>query len=205
VTPEKAHQVITQVEALQAEFRKQLGTTFAWLADEWFLIGRQPLPSEAHYETYPQIGNGVGSIQLFLKEFVAAAAHLPPQVNPARRFTWVVGNAVEQAFAPIVTRLNQVDGLSVAMAALSSDYWGQEITVTGLLTGQDIYEGLKGQDLGNGLLLPSLMLKRNHSHRLEDAYFLDDISVADLSRQLNCPIWILDDIQSLLRICTEPT
>ncbi|NEP18791.1 MAG: TIGR03279 family radical SAM protein [Leptolyngbya sp. SIO4C1] len=204
VTPAKAQEVIAQVQALQAEFQARLGSTFAWLADEWFLIGRQPLPPERHYETYPQIGNGVGSIRLFLKQFDAAAADLPAQVSPARTLTWVVGNAVEQAFEPIVARLNQVEGLTVMLAALNSRYWGQTITVTGLLTGQDIYEKLKGQRLGAGILLPSLMLKRGDTQRLEDIYFLDDMSVAELSQRLGCPIWLVDDIGALIKTCLSP-
>ena len=79
VTPEKAAKVISQVQALQDKFRVSLGSTFAWLADEWFLIAGQELPSESHYEDYPQIGNGVGSIRQFLKEFQQAAQKMLPQ------------------------------------------------------------------------------------------------------------------------------
>ncbi|XQQ05088.1 MAG: TIGR03279 family radical SAM protein [Leptolyngbya sp. IPPAS B-1204] len=84
VTPEKAREVIAQVQALQAKFHRQFGTNFAWLADEWFLIAQQPLPPAAHYEDYPQIGNGVGSIHQFLSQFHAAAAQLRPTlISPA--------------------------------------------------------------------------------------------------------------------------
>jgi putative radical SAM enzyme (TIGR03279 family) len=195
VTPEKAREVIAQVQALQEKFRQQFGTTFAWLADEWFLIGNQPLPPESHYEDYPQIGNGVGSIRQFLKDFRSAAKHIPAQVSPARKFVWVVGNAVEHAFQPIVQRLNQVKGLNVSMAALRSDYWGQQITVTGLLTGQDLLQGLIDRDLGNGLLLPTLMLKHG-----EDT-FLDDMTVDELARQLDTKIWRIQSIDELLQTC----
>ncbi|MEM9162024.1 MAG: TIGR03279 family radical SAM protein [Cyanobacteria bacterium P01_F01_bin.4] len=204
VVPDKARQVIAQVQALQEEFRATCDSTFAWLADEWFLIGRQPLPPESHYETYPQIGNGVGSIRLFLKQFEATADQLPDQITPPRRLTWVVGNAVEQAFEPIVNRLNQIDGLTLELAALSSQYWGQSITVTGLLTGQDIDESLKERDVGNGIVLPSLMLKQSDTQALSDTYFLDDMSVAELSRRLNCPIWPVDNIDELIATCLAP-
>ena len=123
VTTQKAREVIAQVQDLQAKFRDEMGTTFAWLADEWFLIGRQDLPNESHYESYPQIGNGVGSIRLFLKEFDEVAANLPEKVQTPRTVTWVVGNAVEHAFTPLVQRLNQIEGLTVRMAAINSDYW----------------------------------------------------------------------------------
>lgn len=205
VTTDKAQEVITQVQTLQAEFQAKLGTTFAWLADEWFLIGRQPLPPERHYESYPQIGNGVGSIRLFLKEFEAIAHDLPNQVQPSRTFTWVVGNAVEQAFAPLVNRLNQINGLTLKMAPLNSDYWGQEITVTGLLTGQDIASQLIDQPLGDGVLLPALMLKQGDSHRPEDTYFLDDMSLAQLEKKLNCSVLSIGGLSELVAVCSAST
>lgn len=203
VTTAKAQEVIAQVQALQAEFQSNLGTTFAWLADEWFLIGRQPLPLEDHYESYPQIGNGVGSIRLFLKEFEAAAQALPNKVPTPRTFTWVVGNAVEHAFAPLVDRLNQVQDLSVTMAPINSDYWGQEITVTGLLTGQDIATQLVNRPLGDAVLLPSLMLKQSDSQRPEETYFLDDMSLAQLENKLNCSVLSIAGLPELINACCQ--
>ena len=201
VTSQKAQEVIAQVQALQSEFQTDLGTTFAWLADEWFLIGRQPLPDESHYESYPQIGNGVGSIRLFLKEFEKIARTLPEQVSPPRTFTWVLGNAVEHAFKPLVDRLNEVLGLTVEMAAINSDYWGQDITVTGLLTGQDIASQLAGKTLGNAVLLPALMLKQSDSQRPEETYFLDDMSLSELENELNCPVLSIEGLTELLNAC----
>ncbi len=195
VSSAKAREVIDQVQGLQAQFRSQLGTSFAWLADEWFLIGRRSLPVEAHYEDYPQIGNGVGSIRQFLKAFQMAAQKLPEQISPKRRFVWVVGNAVEQAFQPILERLNQVNGLSVEMVALPSDYWGQEITVTGLLTGSDLEPVLQNRELGDGVLLPTLMLKH------DDTRFLDDSTVEHLAQRLQSPIWLVHDVEELVAIC----
>jgi putative radical SAM enzyme (TIGR03279 family) len=196
VTPAKAQEVIAQVQALQKQFKRQYGATVAWLADEWFLMAGQDLPPEKHYEDYPQIGNGVGSIRQFLKQFeVTAKKKLPSQRVTPRQLVWVVGNAVELAFAPIVDRLNQVSGLSVRMVALNSNYWGQTMTVTGLLTGQDILAALQGQDLGNGIVLPSVMLKHG------EAVFLDDMQVSDLEQQLNTKIWIAEGVDGLIDQC----
>lgn len=201
VTTAKAQEVIAQVQALQAEFQAELGTPFAWLADEWFLIGRQPLPPESHYGSYPQIGNGVGSIRLFLKEFEAITKTLPTEVSGPRAFTWVVGNAVEHAFAPLVTRLNQVHNLTVTMAPINSDYWGQKITVTGLLTGQDIATQLAGKELGEAVLLPALMLKQSDSKRPDKTYFLDDMSLAQLESELNCSVLSIAGLPELIAAC----
>jgi putative radical SAM enzyme (TIGR03279 family) len=196
VTQTKAVEVIAQVQQLQAKFRQQFGSNFAWLADEWFLIAQQELPPESHYEDYPQIGNGVGSIRQFIKQFqVTAQKMLPASVETPRRLTWVVGNAVEHAFQPLVKQLNEVEGLTVNLVALQSDYWGQAITVTGLLTGQDLLTGLQEKDLGDGILLPSLMLKH------DDTKFLDDMSVKQLNQKLEVKIIPVSGIKDLITQC----
>jgi putative radical SAM enzyme (TIGR03279 family) len=195
VSPAKAQEVIAQVQALQTQFQQQFGSIVAWLADEWFLIAGQPLPPEAHYEDYPQIGNGVGSIRQFLKQFEQAAQKLPDSIASPRRFTWIVGNAVEQAFQPILHCLNQVEGLEVRMVALASDYWGQAISVTGLITGHDILQALVGQEVGDGILLPSVMLKH------DEARFLDDMTLADLAQQLRVTILPVDGVEGLIGAC----
>lgn len=196
VSKEKAVEVIEQVQSMQAKFQKQFGSNVAWLADEWFLIAEQDLPPESHYEDYPQIGNGVGSIRLFIKEFQQTAKKmLPSCIETPRNFTWVVGNAVAKAFQPLVAQLNAVEGLSVNLVALRSKYWGQEITVTGLLTGQDILAGLSGKDLGDGVLLPSLMLKHG------DTRFLDDLTVEEISKQLNIPFFPVTSVEELINTC----
>ncbi|AFZ23661.1 putative FeS-containing Cyanobacterial-specific oxidoreductase [Cylindrospermum stagnale PCC 7417] len=198
VTREKAQEVISQVLKLLQQFRQQFDSNFAWLADEWFLIAGEKLPSEAEYEEYPQIDNGVGSIRLFIKQFTNAAAELlPPKVSPKRKLTWVVGNAVERAFQPIVKQLNAVEGLEVNMQALSSDYWGQSISVTGLLTGHDLLLNLQGQDLGEGILLPNVMLKHG------ELIFLDDMSIEEVARQLDTKILPVAGVEDLINTCIQ--
>jgi putative radical SAM enzyme (TIGR03279 family) len=203
VTAEKAREVIEQVQKIQVLLSKGKGGPKAkkqksksrciWLADEWFLIAGLDLPSAADYEDYPQIGNGVGSIRQFIQQFETAFEKLQPmQVEPDRKLVWVVGNAVEKAFEPIVQQLNQIPGLSVNMAALCSRYWGQSITVTGLLTGQDLLEALQGRDLGNGILLPSVMLKQGEPR------FLDDMTVEQLASLLKTRILPVSGVEELI-------
>ncbi|MBW4475862.1 MAG: TIGR03279 family radical SAM protein [Tolypothrix brevis GSE-NOS-MK-07-07A] len=198
VSEEKAIEVISQVRSLQKEFSKKYGSNVAWLADEWFLIAGEELPSEVEYNDYPQIDNGVGSIRLFLKQFAIAAAQLlPPKISKARKFTWVVGNAVEKAFQPILQQLNSVENLEVNMRALKSDYWGQNISVTGLLTGHDLLLNLQGQDLGEGILLPKVMLKHG------ELIFLDDMSIEEVASQLNTKILPVAGVEDLINTCID--
>lgn len=193
VNPSKAREVIEQVQLLQSKFRQRFNTNFAWLADEWFLIAQQELPPTSHYESYPQIGNGVGSIRQFLEEFETTAQEmLPNKLAEPRRLTWVVGNAVEKAFQPLVKQLNGVEGLTVNLAAMNSEYWGQEITVTGLLTGEDLLKNLQGQDLGEAIVLPSVMLKHG------DTCFLDDLTVEVLEEKLGVKILPVAGISELI-------
>ncbi|MEG4116664.1 TIGR03279 family radical SAM protein [Microcoleus sp. N9_B4] len=203
VTAEKAREVIEQVQKIQGLLSTGKGGQKAkkqnsksrciWLADEWFLIAGLDLPSAADYEDYPQIGNGVGSIRQFIQQFETAFEKLQPMpVEPARKLVWVVGNAVEKAFEPIVQQLNQIPGLSVNMAALCSHYWGQTITVTGLLTGQDLLEALQGRDLGDGILLPSVMLKQGEPR------FLDDMTLEQLASSLKTRILPVSGVEELI-------
>ncbi|MEG4029895.1 MULTISPECIES: TIGR03279 family radical SAM protein [unclassified Microcoleus] len=203
VTAEKAREVIEQVQKIQGLLSTGKGGRKAkkqnsksrciWLADEWFLIAGLDLPLAADYEDYPQIGNGVGSIRQFIQQFETAFEKLQPMpVEPARKLVWVVGNAVEKAFEPIVQQLNQIPGLSVNMAALCSHYWGQTITVTGLLTGQDLLEALQGRDLGDGILLPSVMLKQGEPR------FLDDMTLEQLASSLKTRILPVNGVEELI-------
>jgi len=174
------------VEALQAQFRQELGSTFAWLADEWYLLAGRELPPEKHYEDYPQLGNGVGSLRLFLSQF--EQLKLPLEIPAPLKLLWVVGNAVERAFQPVVERMNSIRRLQLHLLPLASQFWGQTLTVTGLLTGQDILNALKSvENLASydGLLLPQITLK-------DGERFLDDLTWQDLQAQAGIPVVRVD-------------
>lgn len=195
VTPPLARQVIAQVEALQEEFTPQAGSRFAWLADEWYLMAALPLPPRSTYEDWPQQANGVGSIRAFLEALDQATAQLPPALPAPRRCSWVVGGLVGPALQPVVERLQGVQDLELLLHALPSPYWGQNLVVTGLLTGADLIDGLAGRDLGDQLLLPSVMLR--HGSPL----FLDDLTVDQVAARLGVPILPVADAQGLVTAC----
>jgi putative radical SAM enzyme (TIGR03279 family) len=195
VDREAARQVIAQVEPLQQQFQADLGSRFAWLSDEWYLIAGLPLPPRGAYEDLPQQENGVGSIRAFLEALDQATQNLPPALPQPRRLSWVVGRLVAEALQPVVARLNAVEGLEVLLYGLPSPYWGQDQVVTGLLTGSDLLSGLAGCDLGEALLLPTVMLRQG------EPVFLDDLSLADLERQLPVPVRLLHGAGDLVATC----
>ena len=185
VDPACARTVIDQVEVLQREFQQQLGTRFAWLSDEWYLIAGLPLPPRLEYEDLPQQENGVGTIRAFLEALDDATQSLPERIDQPRRCSWVVGRIVESALRPVTDRLNAIEGLKVDLHGLPSPYWGQDQVVTGLLTGEDLLQGLEGLDLGDELLLPSVMLRQGQP------VFLDDITLEQLQQSLPVPVRIV--------------
>ena len=185
VTPADARQVIEAVESLQSSFQQRLGTRFAWLSDEWYLIAGQPLPSRGTYEDLPQQENGVGTIRAFLEALDQATEQLPERIDSSVHSSWVVGRLVDQALALVQERLNQVDGVTLTLHGLPSPYWGQDQVVTGLLTGEDLLHGLRDQVLGDQLLLPSVMLRQGQP------VFLDDMTLDEVQEQLPVPIRIV--------------
>ena len=195
VDPACARRVIAQVEPLQARFRDALGSRFAWLSDEWYLIAGEPLPPRPDYEDLPQEGNGVGSIRAFLEAMDAATAQLPAALERPRRVSWVVGLLVAEALRPAVERLNAVAGLEVLLHGLPSPYWGQDQVVTGLLTGSDLLEGLVGRDLGAELLLPAVMLRQG------EPVFLDDQRLEDIASQLPVPLRLVQGADDIVAAC----
>ncbi len=186
---------ISQVEALQEAFQSRLGSRFAWLADEWYLIAGLPLPPRTDYEDLPQRENGVGSIRGFLEELDQATAQLPTSLAVPQRLSWVVGAVVAGALEPVLDRLNRVEGLDLRLYGLPSPYWGQDLVVTGLLTGADLIQGLQGRDLGEKLLLPKLMLRQGES------VFLDDMTLEQLQAQLPVPIHPIGSAEELVAVC----
>ena len=187
-----AKQVIELVEELQKKYYSQIGRRFAWLSDEWYLLAKKTLPKRVEYEDLPQEANGVGSIRGFLESMKHVTSKLPKRISKTKSCSWVVGKLVEQALKPISDRMNRIDGLSLQIFGLESPYWGTEQVVTGLLTGQDVIYGLKNKELGDQLLLPSIMLKNN------DLIFLDDITIEEVQNELQVPISVIFEPQDFV-------
>jgi len=187
-----ATKIINQVEPMQRIFYKSMGSRFAWLSDEWYLIAKKSLPSLNSYENLPQKENGVGSIRSFLRAMDEATRNLPFKIDQKRTCSWVVGKLVENELQKPCKRLNQINNFKLHLYGIPSPYWGQEQIVTGLLTGQDLIKGLHGKDLGDELLIPSVMLRQG------EKIFLDDMTLQELSSSLNVSVRIVHDAQDIV-------
>jgi putative radical SAM enzyme (TIGR03279 family) len=188
VTPEFCLRTISEVKQLQREFRKTLGTTFAFLGDEIYLRAGQPVPSQHHYGDYPQIEDGIGMVRSFGNDFDKLMRKLKrrPPKSPARLYGTVMTGTL---FAPVLKnaldRLNARFGTRLSVVGVENSYFGGDVSVAGLLTGE-CYLAARAAVRGDFLIIPGSSLKSGES------VMLDGATLSDLERQLGLPVHALD-------------
>lgn len=197
-TPEYARQTIAHITPIQRKLKRRLGTPFAFLGDEIYIMAGAEIPPSSHYSDFPQIENGVGMVRTFLTQFNAAlrsatltrpvyssrpligrgcaapqAAPFGPP-SPRGRGTVCTGKIFHPYLKECVDRL----GMDLKTVAVESKFWGSKIGVAGLLTGSDFISALKGRVYGDFVVLPS------ESMVGDDYLFLDDLTIKDVEREL---------------------
>lgn len=184
-TKEDAETVIDQIEAWQEKIVKKHGIHFVHASDEFYLLADRSLPEESRYDGYLQLENGVGMIRLLEEEIKAALEGLEDDgaeeeislatgILPARYLTIYLGWIKEK-----------FPGRTVHLYPIVNEFFGEKITVAGLLTGQDLLKQLKEKKLGSRLLLPACVFRSG------EEVFLDDFTRKDLERALQVPINIV--------------
>jgi len=169
--------VIEQVESWQRKFKADYDTSFVFAADEFYLEAGCDIPSYESYENFPQIENGVGMISLFKYEF----ENVLPSLKTAKykKISMITGKASYEFICSIAKAItSKVQSLKINVYCIENNFFGTEITVSGLLTGTDILEQLKSKDLGEILLVPRNALRAN------DTVFLDDVEISILETKL---------------------
>lgn len=180
---EDAAEVLRKAHRWQKRFRKELGTRFVYPSDEMYLIAEEPLPPVRTYEEFPQYENGVGMIPRLNAEWKRLERKIPARVGKPRRVTIITGALAAPVLQPFADRLSQVENLEVRVAPVRNDFFGPTVTVAGLLTGGDIAAQLRGTELGDVALLPSVALR--------DDAFMDDWTLDQLSGELGVPLEVV--------------
>lgn len=185
-TPEECAAVIAQVNAFGDKCLKKYGTRVFYCADEFYVRAGLPLPDEDYYEDYSQIENGVGMLTSLSSEFAFELDYLEellPSFRAPRTVSIVTGAAAYDHLSRLCRVLEErVDGLTVHVYRAINHFFGESVTVAGLLTAKDVIAQLKDKELGDELLFPAVML------RADEDVFLDDLTPADLSTALNVPV-----------------
>ncbi len=191
-TKEDAKRVIAQVEKWQEKAYAEYGLHFIHASDEWYLLAEEELPKEDSYDGYLQLENGVGMLRLLETEFHDALEGKAGDEVPRK-----VSIATGKLAAPTLCKLMEEVTLKytnteILVYDITNEFFGESITVAGLITGQDLKKQLQGQDLGEKLLLPCHMLRSG------EEVFLDDVTVSELSEYLQIPIEIVDSDGAVL-------
>ena len=191
-TKEDAAEVLKIIHKWQERIYPQFGLHFVHASDEWYILAEQELPAEDNYDGYLQYENGVGMLRMLLEEFadsmnILAENGAAERWNKKKREVSVVTGRITFPYIKRMTERMEAafEGLKVRVYPIRNDFFGETITVTGLLTGQDIIAQLTGQPLGEELLLPENVLRSG------ETVLLDDYTVDDLVKALQVPVNIV--------------
>ena len=193
-TKEEAADVVAQVEAFGDEMKARHGTRVFYAADEFYLKAGLPLHDGDFYEDYGQLENGVGMLTLQREQFRDALPFFEPD-GRKRNFSIATGVAAAPFLQKLVDEARETwHNLNGKVYPIVNDFFGHEITVAGLITGQDLIAQLRGKDLGDELLLPDVLLK------FHEDVFLDDVTLSEVREALGVPITMVgSDGYELLR------
>jgi putative radical SAM enzyme (TIGR03279 family) len=188
-------EVLKQVGGWQKKLLRELDTRLVYLADEFYIKAGVDLPAYEEYEDFPQIENGVGLMSMFIREFRTYTGKHGKKLDnhcarlmPGRRVSIATGMCAYPFIKQMAQELEKrYNNLKVEVYPIKNDFFGENVTVTGLLTGCDIASQLEGRELGSELLLSRSMLKSG------EELFLDDYTVEGLCSKLGTKITIVEN------------
>lgn len=195
---EDAEKVLDTVHQWQEKLYPEYGLHFIHCSDEWYILAERELPREDQYDGYLQLENGVGMLRLLEEEVKEALIHSGEESVKRQ-----VSIATGRLSAPFIRKnvelvANVYKDLEVEVFPIRNDFFGEMITVSGLITGQDLIAQLKNQKLGERLLIPCNMLRAGEN------VFLDDITVETVEKELGVPVVVVDeDGASFVRALTQ--
>lgn len=177
-TKEDAKKVLKTIHAWQEKLYAEYGMHFIHAGDEWYILAEEELPEEERYDGYLQLENGVGMLRLLSNEFEEAFQMLKGD-DRTREISMATGVLAYPYIAKMVERLQEkFPNVKVHLYKIINHFFGETITVAGLITGQDLIAQLKGQQLGDCLYLPCSMMRDG------ETVFLDDVSLEDVEETL---------------------
>ncbi len=177
-TREDAKEVLGIIHRWQEKLYEESGTHFIHGGDEWYTLAEEELPEAERYDGYLQLENGVGMLRLLMDEFAESLAELPGD-KTAREVSIATGKLAYPYIRRLAEKLmEKYTGTMIYVYAIENKFFGEMITVSGLITGQDLKEQLTGRNLGDKLLLPCNMFRSG------EEVFLDDMTLTELAKAL---------------------
>ena len=191
-TREDAREVLSTIHYYQNESYQKYGNHFIHASDEWYILAGEELPQEENYDGYLQLENGVGMMRLLLNEFEEAVKELQEKISAgaldfsSREISMATARLAYPFIRDMAARMMEmVPGLMIHVYEITNDFFGEMITVSGLLTGQDLIAQLTGKELGEALYLPQNVLRSG------EEVFLDDVTVTEMEKALQVKVDII--------------
>ena len=186
-TNNELQNMIDYTNDYRKKLKKQFGTSFIYLADEFYIKAGTSFPSAEYYDDFYQIENGVGEFRDMIDNFDNNHNTMSTEINTPAHITWVTGKlAAESLEKFIVSKLKVIKNLSIDLISIKNNFYGENITISGLLTGQDIYEQLNGKELGDIVFLPPKVLNA-------ESLFLDNWTISMLEKKLDTKFYVYKD------------
>lgn len=184
-TKEDAQEVLSIIHEWQDRLYREHGTHFIHGGDEWYILAEEKIPEENTYDGYLQLENGVGMLRLLMDEFEEAYGQVSGDDMP-REISIATGKLAYPYIQRFADRLmEKYTGTKIHVYGIRNDFFGELITVSGLITGTDLIDQLKGKALGEKLLLPCNMFRSG------EEVFLDDITLSELNEALQVETYIV--------------
>ncbi|QUH27393.1 DUF512 domain-containing protein [Vallitalea guaymasensis] len=185
-TKEDAVEVLDIIHKWQDIIYEETGTHFIHAGDEFYLLADKPFPDEDNYDGYLQLENGVGMSRLLLDEFMLCYNEINTNEELVRNVSIVTGTLAYNMIKDMIDKLEEkFPNVKVNIYPIINNFFGHNITVSGLLTGKDIIEQLKDKELGEELLLPCNLLRSG------EETLLDDITVTDIENTLQVKVTVV--------------
>ncbi len=179
---QSALEVIEIVEEYQKKFLSEYGRRMVFASDEFYILAKRELPTAEEYEDYPQYENGLGLLRSLIDEFDDALNEISDDVSD-RKCTIATGVLAYPYICDMARKaMAKWNNIEVDVVKIENEFFGKSITVAGLITATDLINALKGKELGDELLIPSVMLSAG------DHIFIDDYTVEDVEKSLNIKI-----------------
>jgi len=178
--PDEAARVIDMLDPYQGRFRRQFGVGLVYASDEFYLLSGRSLPPADAYDGMPQYSNGIGMTRDFIDGWSKAQRRLPARMPQPTELTLVCATLIAPVLRRMIARLNRIENLHVTLLPVVNEFFGESVTVSGLLMGQDVVAALKASGTRRALL-PRVMFDHTGTRTL-DEYSLERIGAESGTR-----------------------
>ena len=189
---DEAVQVVDLIEQYQEQYRNELGVSLVFPSDEFYILAKREMPAADRYDGMPQYSNGVGMTRDFLDGWARAQRRLPARLPRPAQVTLACGTLISPVLQRVVDRLNRIEHLTASLLPITNQFFGEMVTVSGLLMGQDVVPALR-ESGAERVLLPRVMFDHTGTRTL------DEYSPERIAAESGMPVAVAGEPEEVVR------